>query len=114
MQIFDENAAKHFPPSQPKDHAIRLKPGAPSEINCKVYPLTKQEMIAIREFLEKNLALGYIEECDKCYDRASRTIIFLLYSLSPCLVDCAPPPLSITCFTLASTVPHVQIGRAHV
>jgi hypothetical protein len=64
-RIFDENAAKHFPPSQPEDHAIRLKPGAPSEINCKVYPLTKQEMEATREFLDKNLALGYIEECDK-------------------------------------------------
>ena len=63
--IFDENAAKCFPPSRPKDHAIRLKPGAPSEINCKVYPLTKQEMEATREFLDKNLALRYIEECDK-------------------------------------------------
>ena len=45
-RIFDKNAAKHFPPSRPKDHAIRLKPKAPSEINCKVYPLTKQEMEA--------------------------------------------------------------------
>ena len=64
-RIFDENAAKRFPPSRPEDHAIRLKPGAPSEINCKVYPLTKQEMEATREFLDKNLALRYIEECDK-------------------------------------------------
>ena len=44
--IFDKNAAKHFPPSRPEDHGIRLKPRAPSEINCKVYPLTKQEMEA--------------------------------------------------------------------
>ena len=64
-RIFDENAAKRFPPSWPEDHAIRLKPRAPSEINCKVYPLTKQEMEAMWEFLDKNLALGYIEECDK-------------------------------------------------
>ena len=63
--IFDENAAKCFPPSQPEDHAIRLKPGAPSEINCKVYPLAKQEMEATWEFLDENLALGYIKECDK-------------------------------------------------
>ena len=63
--IFDKNAAKWFPPSWPEDHAIKLKPGAPSEINCKIYPLTKQELEATREFLDKNLALGYIEECDK-------------------------------------------------
>ena len=63
--IFDKNAAKHFPPSWPEDHAIRLKPRAPSEINCKIYPLTKQEMEATWEFLNKNLALGYIKECDK-------------------------------------------------
>jgi hypothetical protein len=41
-----------------------LKPGAPSEINCKIYPLTKQELAVTREFLDKNLELGYIEECD--------------------------------------------------
>jgi hypothetical protein len=39
--IFDEKAAKQFPPSRPEDHAIKLKDGAPSEINCKIYPLTK-------------------------------------------------------------------------
>jgi hypothetical protein len=62
--IFDENAAKCFPPSWPKDHAIRLKPGAPSEINCKIYPLTKQELEATRKFLDENLKLGYIKESD--------------------------------------------------
>ena len=60
-QVFDEEAAKRFPPSRPEDHAIHLKPGAPSEINCKVYPLTKQELVATREFLDKNLELGFIE-----------------------------------------------------
>ena len=44
-RIFDKEAAKMFPPSRPEDHAIHLKPGAPSEINCKVYPLTKQELL---------------------------------------------------------------------
>jgi hypothetical protein len=63
-QVFDEQAARRFPPARPEDHAIKLKPGAPSEINCKIYPLTKQELVATREFLDKNLELGYIEECD--------------------------------------------------
>jgi hypothetical protein len=62
--VFDEEAAKQFPPSRPEDHAIRLKEGAPSEINCKVYPLTKQELVATKEFIDKNLELGYIERCD--------------------------------------------------
>jgi hypothetical protein len=62
--IFDEKAARRFPPSRPEDHAIKLKEGAPSEINCKIYPLTRQELVATREFLDKNLELGYIEECD--------------------------------------------------
>jgi hypothetical protein len=47
-----------------EDHAIRLKPGAPSEINCKIYPLTKQELEATKKFLDENLRLGYIEESD--------------------------------------------------
>ena len=64
-QVFSEEAAKRFPPSRPEDHAIHLKPGAPSEINCKVYPLTKQELVATQEFLDKNLELGFIEQCDE-------------------------------------------------
>jgi hypothetical protein len=51
--VFDENASRQFPPSQPEDHAIKLKPGAPSEINCKIYPLTKQELAATRELLNQ-------------------------------------------------------------
>ena len=39
--IFNEESAKWFLPLRPEDHAIKLKPGAPSEINCKIYPLTK-------------------------------------------------------------------------
>ena len=63
--VFSEEAAKHFPLSQPEDHAIRLKPGAPAEINCKIYPLTKAELEATCKFLDDNLALGFIEECNE-------------------------------------------------
>jgi hypothetical protein len=62
--VFDEEAAKRFPPSRLEDHAIRLKEGAPSEINCKIYPLTRQELVATKEFIDKNLELGYIKKCD--------------------------------------------------
>lgn len=30
-----------------------------------MYPLTKQELVATREFLDKNLELGFIERCDE-------------------------------------------------
>ena len=49
--------------------------------------------------------------CRYCYDHASRTIIFLLYSLSLALrtiADYAPSLLSITCLTLALTVLHTR------
>jgi Reverse transcriptase (RNA-dependent DNA polymerase) len=53
-----------FPPSRPEDHAIKLIPGAPETINCKVYPLTLAEQEATRKFLEENECLGYIEKTD--------------------------------------------------
>jgi hypothetical protein len=42
-----------------------LKPGAPAEINCKIYPLTKAELEATKKFLDDNLALEFIERCDE-------------------------------------------------
>ena len=42
-KVFSEMEAKHFPPSRPEDHAIKLKEGAPDTMNCKVYPLTQAE-----------------------------------------------------------------------
>ena len=63
--VFSEEAVKQFPPSRPEDHAIKLKPGAPAKINCKIYPLTKAELEATRKFLDNNLALGFIERCNE-------------------------------------------------
>ena len=60
--VFLEEAAKRFPPSRPKDLAITLKDGAPATINCKIYPLSKPELAATKEVLDKNVVLGYIEQ----------------------------------------------------
>ena len=60
--VFLEEAAKRFPPSRPEDLAIMLKDGAPATINCKIYPLSKPELVATKEVLDKNVALGYIEQ----------------------------------------------------
>jgi hypothetical protein len=65
--VFSETAAHQFPPSQPKDHAIQLKPDAPDMIKCKTYPLTKPEMEAAKKFLDENQAMGYIEPTNSPY-----------------------------------------------
>jgi hypothetical protein len=63
-KVFSDQQAIHFPPSRPEDHAIKLIPGAPETINCKVYPLTLAEQKATKAFLEENERLGYIEKMD--------------------------------------------------
>ena len=44
--VFLKEAAKRFLPSQPKDHMIVLKDGAPATINCKIYSLAQTELQA--------------------------------------------------------------------
>jgi hypothetical protein len=61
-KVFSEEAAKHFPPVCPEDHAIKLISDAPASINCKVYLLTKAELEATEKFIKENLELGYIEQ----------------------------------------------------
>ena len=62
VRLFLEDAAKRFPPSRPEDLAVRLKPGAPDTINCKVYPLAHHEIQAAAEFTSKNEELGCIKK----------------------------------------------------
>ena len=50
-KVFSKEGAKRFPPSWPKDHTIKLKLGAPEELKCKVYPLTKAEREATQNFI---------------------------------------------------------------
>jgi Reverse transcriptase (RNA-dependent DNA polymerase) len=63
-KVFLDQQATCFPPSRPEDHAIKLIPGAPKMINCKVYPLMLAEQEATKKFLEENERLGYIEKTD--------------------------------------------------
>ena len=49
-----------FPPSREDDHAINLKPDAPTTLDCKVYPLTAQELIAAAKWIKENLDRKYI------------------------------------------------------
>ena len=52
--LFSEKVAWRFPPSRPKDHAIRLKPRALDTINCKVYPLSQKEQEFTQTMIEEN------------------------------------------------------------
>ena len=42
--------------------SIQLKGDAPEVINCKVYPLTKDERVTLQKFLATELELGRIKE----------------------------------------------------
>jgi hypothetical protein len=56
-EVFSDERAKRFPPSRGEDgdFPIELKPDAPKEINCKVYPLTKEELKTLKEYLAEQL-----------------------------------------------------------
>ena len=58
--VFSEEEAQRFPPSCTWDHAINFKDGAPDAIDCKVYPMTHTEDKALDEFIDEQLAKGYI------------------------------------------------------
>ena len=66
-KVFDEEASHCLPQHQPWDHAIDLKPNAPSSLNCKIYPLTAQEKEVLRKWLDKELKKGYITKSKSPY-----------------------------------------------
>ena len=59
-KVFSKEAAQQFPESRDWDHAIDLKLNAPNTMDCKVYPLSPTEDIALQKFIAKNLGKGYI------------------------------------------------------
>src|SRR6202453_2212369 len=65
--VFSEEAAQRFPPARDEDHGITLKPGAPSKLDCKIYRQTEAELKITKEFIEENLAKGYITEANSPY-----------------------------------------------
>ena len=66
-KVFNEEASHRLPKHQPWDHTINLKPNAPSSLNCKVYPLTAQEKVALRKWLDEELKKGYITKSKSPY-----------------------------------------------
>ena len=60
LSVFSEEASHWFPEPHIWDHAIKLKPGAPSSIPGKVYQLTQDEQKVLLEFVWEQQVKGYI------------------------------------------------------
>jgi len=59
-QVFSESAAQRFPSPRIWDHAIELKPDAPTTIPGKIYALTVTEQEELLKFIKEHMAKGYI------------------------------------------------------
>ena len=58
-EVFDKADFDTLPERRPWDHAIELTADF-KPIDCKVYPLTELEQVALEEFLHENLRTGHI------------------------------------------------------
>jgi reverse transcriptase-like protein len=65
--IFSEVDSERFPGPRKWDHAIDLKPEAPTSIDCCVYPLSPKEKEEQKEFLTENLRLKRIRRSNSPY-----------------------------------------------
>ena len=52
--VFEKKTFDELPPRRPWDHAIELIPGA-KPLDCKIYPLSRDEQTQLEEFLKENL-----------------------------------------------------------
>jgi hypothetical protein len=66
-EVFDEEAAKRFPPARNEDHTITLKEGAPDVLDCKIYRQTAAEEEATKTFIREHLDKGYITPSNSPY-----------------------------------------------
>jgi hypothetical protein len=66
-KVFDEECAKHFPPSRAENMRIKFTPNAPAELDCKIYPLNQKELETLHKYLADELAKGFIEDGSSPY-----------------------------------------------
>ncbi|SJL18609.1 uncharacterized protein ARMOST_22206 [Armillaria ostoyae] len=60
--LFSKENFDELPERKPWDHAIELIPNAKSTLDCKVYPLNRNEQEQLDRFLDENLDSGRIKE----------------------------------------------------
>ena len=61
-QLFSEDVAQHFLPNWPNNMVVWLKLGTPDTMNSKIYPLTCAELEEWQKFVERNKAMGRIQD----------------------------------------------------
>ncbi len=66
-KVFDKKEANRFPPKREEDHMINLKEDAPTNLDCKIYPLSHDQDTKLTEFLGEHLQKGYIRESKSPY-----------------------------------------------
>src|SRR3984893_2472530 len=59
-KVFSEEESHRFLPQRSEDMKIQLKPGAPESIDCKVYPLSKEDRTRLQKWLEDKQKLERI------------------------------------------------------
>ena len=60
--VFTKKDFDELPPHRPWDHAIEIVEGKEPRLNCKVYPLSRDEQRQLDEFVEEHLRTGRIRE----------------------------------------------------
>ena len=60
-KVFSETEAQRFPPTRGDNHAINLKPDAPSILDCKIYPLNPTKTDALAKWMKEHLDKDYIQ-----------------------------------------------------
>ncbi len=60
IDLFDKDNFDELPEPKMWDHTIELIPNASTNLDCKVYPLNRNEQAELDKFLDKNLSSGWI------------------------------------------------------
>ena len=58
--VFEKKDFDELPPSRPWDHAIELIPGVEPRLDCKIYPLSRDEQDQLDSFITEHLRTGRI------------------------------------------------------
>jgi hypothetical protein len=66
-RVFSEDASHEFPPSQLWDHAIELKPNAPSTLLGRLIRLSQPELLELQKFVKEHLRRGTIRPSKSLY-----------------------------------------------
>ena len=66
-KVFSEEASHEFPPTRVWDHAIELKPNAPTTLPGKIYPLSQAELQELQKFVQEHLKRGTIRPSKSPY-----------------------------------------------